>query len=247
MRAKTVNFERGKDPRSSMDIGLSKTIKQKFINLDNDYRVNDAWMDRWQGKDCLSISYDIKEGWNRVYLAVEENLGMEWFEPGKGKDSNLTGVRNFFIKPEYVYLFKPNANESMNFQRDLNPKTALDIGIIRSITSDDLSLIGFGWDYEIQSFSEKEFKKEYSFLDDTDEDIKNDLERAKAVAKALEGQIIMYPKFFDWKEEVEFNDFINSDQFPNYPYLYDATPDADEWRPVFSKVQLPNAEEPIFP
>lgn len=243
MRAQTVNFERGKDPRSSMDIGLVKSMRQKFEDLKNDYRIRETWMDHWQGKDCLSVSYDIIHGWNPAYEAVKENLGMEWFEPGKGKDSHLSGVRNFFVKPEYLYLFAPNANESMNFQKGLNPKRALDIGIVRSITSDDLSLLGFGWLYNEQRFDEEEFKREYNFAGDTPEEKSETLDRAKTVAKALEDQIVMHYPFYDWKEEDEFNEFLKSGPYPEYPYIYDAVPPMDEWRPVFSKVELPNAEE----
>ena len=50
--------------------------------------------------------------------------------------------------------------KTVNFQRGQNPKSALDIGVIRSITSDDLSLLQFGWIYDEQRFDEEEFKKE---------------------------------------------------------------------------------------
>ena len=133
--------------------------------------------------------------------------------------------------------------QSINFERGRNSKISLDIGIIRSIDNNDLYLLDFGWDYELQSFDEKEFQKEYSFNNDIEENSKADFERAKAVAKALEEQIIMHHKFFDWKEKGNFYAFLKSDPYPEYPYIYDATPLMDEWRLVFSKIALSNMEK----
>lgn len=135
--------------------------------------------------------------------------------------------------------------KTVNFQKGLDPKSALDIGVIRSITADDLSLLGFGWDYETQTFDIDKFKKEYRFGEDFEEELQEDAERAMSVAKALEGKIIMHDRFFDWKEENEFNDFIKSDSYPDYPFIYDSFPSLDGWRLVFSKIQLPNIDEEI--
>lgn len=132
---------------------------------------------------------------------------------------------------------------SVNFERGQDPKSSLDIGVIRSITDDDLSLLGFGWDYETQTFDMDEFKKEYRFAEDSEEELQEATERAIAVAKALEGKIIMHDRFFDWKEEGEYNVFLKSNPYPEYPYVYDAVPSLDEWRLVFSKIQLPSIKE----
>lgn len=135
---------------------------------------------------------------------------------------------------------------TVNFQRGQDPKTALDVGVIKSITSEDLSLLGFGWLYDEQRFDEEEFKREYNFAGDSAQEKKETLERAKAVAKILEDRIIMYYPFFDWKEESEMYAFIKSHPFLGYPYLYDAVPSMDEWRIVFSKIELPNAEKVLY-
>lgn len=87
--------------------------------------------------------------------------------------------------------------KTVNFERGQDPKTALDIGVIRSITSDDLSLLGFGWIYDQARFDEEEFKREYNFAGDTPEEKQETLDRAKAVAKALEDQVILHYPFYD--------------------------------------------------
>jgi hypothetical protein len=133
--------------------------------------------------------------------------------------------------------------KTVNFQRGQNPKAALDIGLIKSITSDDLALLEFGWIYDEQRFDEEEFIKEYNFVGDSDEEKREALERAKSLAKILEGQIIMFLPFFDWKEEDKLHAFIKTNPFPDYPYIYDSAPSMDEWRLIFSKIELPNADE----
>ncbi len=135
---------------------------------------------------------------------------------------------------------------TVNFERGQDPKSQMDIGvahIIPKITSEDLELLEFGWDYNKGKFSEEEFLKEYRFKGDSDEFVANQLTWAKKVALALKDKIIYEYKIWDWKNEGEMIVSIKSNPHPEYPFLYDAHPGVDDWQIVWSKVLLPSADE----
>lgn len=160
----SIEFTRGQDPKSAMNIGAPRGMSNQLAELSNDYRIKDLWIDRWQGKKCLSVGYDINYGWNPSHEAVKEHLGLEWFNLKLGYHSNLSGVRNYFIKPEYEYLFNrvgngkiyDISNESVEFKRGQDPKIAMGVGRARIrkavekeiIQRTTISLDKWVWDFE---------------------------------------------------------------------------------------------------
>jgi hypothetical protein len=136
--------------------------------------------------------------------------------------------------------------KTINFERNKDPKSSLGLGLLNEITSDDLSLLEFGWIYNEQKFDEEEFIREYRFSSMPNKEFERQFNRVKSVAKILDGNIIFHKKHFDWKEEDQMKDFLKTRPYIGYPYIYDAAPSFDDWRLVFSKVKLPNAAEMLL-
>ena len=135
--------------------------------------------------------------------------------------------------------------QTVNFERGQDPKGSMGVGVahlIPKITSEDLELLQFGWDYDKNEWNDEEFIKEYSFDDDEPEFKAEQLAHAKKIALALKGKIKFNYKVFDWKEEEEMIEFINSNPEPKFPIPYNAHPGMDDWQIVWSKVPLPSAE-----
>ena len=112
--------------------------------------------------------------------------------------------------------------ESTNFERGRDPKAAMGIGIINKIDSytlQNLEILGV------------------EGLDDFEDDEREFLKQAESFLKYK----ITYGKFFDWKEEEEMKNYVS--RYARGRYVYNAYPDADGIQVVFSKIELPNAEE----
>ena len=149
MKAKFVyenmRFERGTDPKYSMDIGMSIILKEKIEDLENDTdvgshgrHVNKISLKTIDEENLyMKVPYSILYGWNRVDKAVKRHLGEELFN-WPAKDAENIGYRLYFIKPEYQNLFKAafDINEAMNFERGIDPKRSMNIGRKTQILKD---------------------------------------------------------------------------------------------------------------
>lgn len=127
-------------------------------------------------------------------------------------------------------LIPESLEESINFERGLDPKAALHIGIVNNITSDDLEMLSYYMD------GEESFKDLYG----EDDDYQSVLQRMKTIKKILKGSIT-FGQFFDHKEEDDMVSYIQ--RYFRGRYVYNAYPGGDGWAIVFSKIYLPRAEE----
>ena len=270
MRARTVNFERGKDPKQSMGLGnlnirdfqnweeLTKWIAKNLyyiLGVPPD-RVQKYYEDERKGPGGqlpTSIFQTIIEFFNdRGPFYVDGRIikkdDMKFRSVHFSVDGRKYGWVHYLsaLLAKMGWQTKSPVAESVNFERGQDPKQALGIGsaaFIPEITSDDLNILAFGWLYDEQKFSEEEFSREYRFEDNTEEDYQEALDRVKKVATALDGKIIL-ERLWDWKEFDEMADHILSEPHKDtYPYVYNGTPGMDSMRLVWSSVPLPSAEE----
>lgn len=131
------------------------------------------------------------------------------------------------------------------FERNSKPKETMGIGvssIIPNITSYDLEMLGFGWDYDKSEFNINLFSDEYRFSEDTEEDFQNSLNKVRKISIALDKKI-KFDNFFDWKEYNEMEEYLKNRPFKKFPYAYNAYPGGDEIQVVWSKILLPSAEK----
>ncbi len=139
-------------------------------------------------------------------------------------------------------LVNETLNEFQNFDRKGDSKEKLGIGIIPSITSDDLEILSDLYDEE----SLIPYEKWYA---DHREDYEDDIEaeetykRLHHIASAL-GDRIQWGEFFDHHEEDDLEEYLSFPP-PGMKYAYNAYPDADGWDVVWSSIRLPSAEELI--
>ena len=84
MRAKTINFERGKDPKDAMKVGIGskKYIPEMLKTLENiGFRIRSNEIDEWH------IRWDVHSPWKGVGGYHE----IAWLEEGSLKDPNQGG------------------------------------------------------------------------------------------------------------------------------------------------------------
>jgi len=133
--------------------------------------------------------------------------------------------------------------ESLNFERGQDPKQALGLGIIPTITSDDLELVGDLLDEE-EILSYEEWYDDHGEDYEDDEEARESYDRLYQVASVLKDKI-KWAGFYDHHEEDKLEDVLEGPWPKGMKYAYNAYPDADGWQVVFSSVYLPAAEELI--
>lgn len=133
--------------------------------------------------------------------------------------------------------------ESLNFERGQDPKQALGLGIIPTITSDDLELVGDLLDEE-EILSYEEWYDDHGEDYEDDEEARESYDRLYQVASVLKDKI-KWAGFYDHREEDKLEDVLEGPWPKGMKYAYNAYPDADGWQVVFSSVYLPAAEELI--
>ncbi len=121
----SLNFERGADPKSTMDIGIVKS--SLWINNYQQYNdeaiikyLENPW--DWIGKNIWFR--DIKEGsWGLDFI-----MRLDKIDGGMHHNVNYVRFKDKYYKMNPEKLNKKPVNESMDFERGVNPKEALDIG-----------------------------------------------------------------------------------------------------------------------
>jgi len=131
--------------------------------------------------------------------------------------------------------------ESLNFERGQDPKQALGLGIIPTITSDDLELVGDLLDEE-EILSYEEWYDDHGEDYEDDEEARESYDRLYQVASVLKDKI-KWAGFYDHREEDKLEDVLEGPWPKGMKYAYNAYPDADGWQVVFSSVYLPAAEQ----
>jgi hypothetical protein len=135
--------------------------------------------------------------------------------------------------------------KTVNFQRGIDPKKSLDIGlasVIPSIDSYELEQISIGWDPDKNEFSEEFYQSQMEgFMEEDPEEYKESLSRFKLIGLALKGHI-EFGESFDWKETDEMEEYLDEAPPVDKPYAYNASPGSDGYFVVWSDIELPNAE-----
>lgn len=135
-------------------------------------------------------------------------------------------------------------NETLNsvhFERGKDSKQTLGLGIIPTITSDDLELVGDLLDEE-EILPYEEWYEDYGEDYEDDEEAKESYDRLYQVASVLKDKI-KWGGFYDHHEEEKLEDVLDRPFPKGMKYAYNAYPDADGWQVVFSSIKLPAAEE----
>lgn len=131
-------------------------------------------------------------------------------------------------------LIPESLEESLNFQRGIDPKTSMRIGdaaiLPELIDSNILQAVSMFDDY-----SEEEYKENVE-IDDPEE---LNYEFIKRVKEFLKGKVT-FGRGFDWKEENAMVQYISKNARGRY--VYNSLPGADGWEVVFSKIYFPRAE-----
>jgi hypothetical protein len=158
MRAKTINeiqkFERGLDPKRAMGIGLHKTILdacQKLFDINQEeqgeIKINQINLNRWSiaitiawyNPDYPSVKGYYNKRINKYFQIVFKSLGLEKYISALDNSCSSTNqwetTYSYKFKKEFKGLFNEEGininqmNESIKFERGLNPKKAMGIGI----------------------------------------------------------------------------------------------------------------------
>jgi hypothetical protein len=140
------------------------------------------------------------------------------------------------------------AESYQGFERGKDPKSSLDIGvqrIISTITSEDLELFDMYMGGEVEGRPwEREFRENYEDEKgnlENPEEYERDLKRVKQIHSALRGHVET-GEFFDHKEKDLFNRYMEEGH-PNKNYAYNAYPGGDGVLIIWSDIELPAAEE----
>ena len=233
-------FERGVDPKEAMRIGRSLitfTLLRLKLNAGSTNWLEPEKVIRiLSGKESDKLyRFHFAEGEN-----PNGNYEMFWMF-----ELMLNKVPYKYIKYKgETYPIIGKVNESINFERGVDPKEAMRIGINRiipEITSDDLEALSSAWDDE--KFSEEDYRDNYPYNEEDEEleDYEKELQRIRMIGVALEDHI-EWGKFFDHHEDDEMEDYLLSEAPTDKPYAYNAYPGGDGWTVVWSDIVLPSAE-----
>jgi hypothetical protein len=158
----SINFERGADPKKTMDLGLFSIIKKELRNLYRKYLGYDEELGELNNVYDLAGVLDTtpfniglpNDDENPLWIYIgyrgnRRNLfekDIEWAEPyinykkywkSPYNDSRDTGYAR--VKPEYKDIFRnflDNKNfleESVNFERGIDPKASMGLGKLKKI------------------------------------------------------------------------------------------------------------------
>lgn len=124
MRAQTVNFEKGIDPKKSMDIGINP-FKVEEIYIGGVKIKDDKWLDSFLKKDLPLFIKTMENPNSGADISFKENSEDE---TQKMLYSIFRqGYDGIYYKGKY-YPFKPRTFESLNFEKGIDPKKAMGIG-----------------------------------------------------------------------------------------------------------------------
>jgi len=130
--------------------------------------------------------------------------------------------------------------KTINFERGVDPKASMGIGIIPTITSDDLEILS-------DLYAEEGLIPYEEWYEDHGQDYENDEEAEETYKRLYQialvlGDKIQWGEFFDHHEEEALEEYL---EYPpkGMKYAYNAYPDADGWDVVWTSIPLPAAEE----
>jgi hypothetical protein len=259
MRAKTINFQRGVDPKAAMGIGQIELVYKDFMegNYDN-YDIiasdesdeEDSYISLRTAERIFQKCVKYKEGENDFDEEIEVRIfeGLPIISTINEYQILSIWARNEDLE-KIISLIKnkrkKSIKESQNFQRGMDPKKSLDIGLssaIPKIDSYDLEQIELGWDFGKNEFSEDVYQSQMEgFMEDDPVEYKKTLSHLKLVGLALRGHI-EFGESFDWKEKDDMEEYLDEDAPVGKPYAYNASPESDAYSVVWSDIELPNAE-----
>ena len=229
----SLNFERGMDPKESMDIGLEAKLKRMISLIHMEPMLAEYEYFGSQGNGYAiyalkSVLWDILYYKKDPYIAFKKAV----------EDWHNTKEQEYLIKKVLKEKLGISINESLNFERGLDPKKSMGIGdeailpnLIDSYVLEKLSIIDELDELMGNDRDEEEIRindEEYVFLKRVESFLKDKIEFADC---------------FDWKEEKEMMELI--EKHANGRYVYNAMPSSDSYQVVFSKIYLPKAEQII--
>jgi len=145
----------------------------------------------------------------------------------------------------YGNFFVMIVKENINFERGIDPKSSMDIGLIakiRKITSGDLELLklytdGYGKGHTNDHLIEEMYgdsPEEYEFYS----------KRVREVYKLLEPYEYLFGDVFETSDKKEIREFVKSYlKNPNYNFVYDCGMGDEEVDVFFCEIELPSANE----
>jgi hypothetical protein len=235
----SLKFERGRDPKTSMNIGLRPKMAKmlSFIHMESRDAEREYFGTQGNGNAIHALKsvlwyilYDnmtpdeaFKKACESWKLTDDENMPMPF--------SQKLLIKNALNKELNIMI-----NEGMDFERGQDPKTSMGIGDVAIlpglIDSNILEAIEM-----FDSYTEKEYKE---FMEGEDDPAELNYQFVKRAKNFLKGKIT-FGKAFDWKEEDDMIAYIK--KYARGRYVYNASPGSDSWAVVFSKIYLPRAEE----
>ena len=231
----SLNFERGTDPKKSMDIGIAQKMKKMLSRIHMEPRM--------AAHDYFSFLGGVPKNEN-IIVAIKSILWKIIYD----KKPPITAFRitclDWQISESDANLIREvlkrelnlTINESLDFQRGIDPKASMSIG--------DAAILPPLIDSNILfAISTIEMRYDEDEGDRTEDEMREDEENYQLVKRAekfLKGKAT-FGKYFDWKEEDDMIEYIQ--KYARGRYVYNATPGQDGWQVVFSKVYLPRAEE----
>jgi len=232
-------FERGVDPKEAMRIGRS-LITFTLLRL----KLN-AGSTNWLEPEKVIRILSGKES---------DKLYREYFAEGENPNGNyemfwmfelmLNKVPYKYIKYKgETYPIIGKVNEFLNFERGVDPKEAMRIGInriISEITSDDLELIADLLELKEGIVSYEDWYKDHGEDYEDDEEAKESYNRLHLMALAIDGKV-KWGGFYDHKEVDEMEEYLETPPV-GMEYAYNAYPGGDGWQVVWSNIVLPSAE-----
>jgi hypothetical protein len=129
----SISFERGKDPKEALGIGLLSQLKNGFKKLQQEKTVGSITLKHFKDRNRYELIinyYGTIEGFTEI---LKKDVGTTYFFNWGRCSSNWKMYVK--IKPEYydlfIFLFDKNGSlkESVSFTRGEDPKKALGIGL----------------------------------------------------------------------------------------------------------------------
>ena len=132
----SLNFERGQDPKKTMDIGLERQIIKELLDFGKKMGIGSIGLQKSGGDLTLWIADYGARSDEEFRNMVNKSFGSEYFSNIYAIEKKGTWKSNriLIIKPEYHNVFKNvfdeegYIKESLNFERGLEPKQAMGIG-----------------------------------------------------------------------------------------------------------------------
>jgi len=252
-----ISFQRGIDPKDSMNIGGYRDLDQKFDDLVNPrsgsereeenlqwsvYGATEAYVNDIDFKLARELKYRIVlgENPNKVCLDILGKLTSD------DKQYRIDKIKKIIhLSTKRNGSDKWDLKESLNFQRGQDPKQAMDIGLfakINKITSSDLELLKVytGEGQGKGTIDEEFFHDVYESSASYEEYLK----RVKEVYKLLEPYEYLFGDNFGEDMKKEMKEYVNSYlKNPKYNYAYNCDiMEEGDFDVFFCEIELPSAE-----